>query len=1443
MRHFIVFVLGLLLFGTLCTKAQSQRSVRHYDIEDGLPQKTIVDIAQDKNGFMWFATPNMISKFNGLNFYSYGLDDNNTNPVRNNKFYRIKFDAAGCIWITTRENRVFRFDPEIEKFINLDSLPEFKKDGFQVSDVINTACGNTWIIGGSKSECYCFKGHSLKPVTLKIPGQSEIRQVFDDAGRNTWVLTTKGIYLYSPDLQYKTAYFQNKNDFFCAKETADAIWFGAGNGMLYRYLKSNRQFYTISTNAKSAINVIERIDDQHLFIAAGGDFSVYNLATGTLQNSNISALSNAANTSIRSCYVDRQKNVWIETNRQGIAKFNPATGGFKHFVLKTENFADHPFSPQMMIWEDIHDRLWIQQHGGGFGYYDAAKDQLVPISNMLPPNTSRFSGMLYAGCSDKQGNLWVSSKSQGIDQVVFPEPIFSARLVDTAGNNNVRSIMEDRLHRIWVGTKDDKITIFTKDLKKIGCLTTNGTIGKGPSLPGMPYAIITDWQGNIWIGTKGSGIYKLVPNKSASAYTVHHYGYNKTDPYSLSDNKVYSICQDSHHNIWIGTYSTGLNLVDNQNDGRFYNYRNQFKNFPIKLAPHIRSITEDTAFGMLYLSTTKGLMVFPSKLGTQGVSRYRFYRQAPNGTGLNGHDVFNTCVTTRGEVYVAVSGGINHVIKKDAAGYPVKFTYFTTHNGLISDLTSQVCEDHEHKLWIISESVLMRLNPSTHTFENYPDIAQSIKGAMLAEGGDITTQSGHLLLGTTGGLVEIYPDRMKKNTFSPNVTFTAFQLANRRVPVGPSSPLQKDINEVSALTLNHKQNFITIEYAALDFSNTKQIKYAYRLDGIDSTWVGTRERSAKYINIPPGHYVFHVRSTNSRGLWLNNERRLEINIQPAIWQTWWAKVLYVLIGLALVISVSRWIISLYRLKDRLQLEKEQTEMKTSFFTDVSHEIRTPLTLIVSPVENILETEKLPPNVANHLKTVLRNSRRMLRLVNQILDFRKIQAQLLVVREIAIGEAAAAITTEFFSTITNKCLNLKIKDDTFGQKIWVDADSLEKLLLNLLSNIVKYTPADTTVELNLFVTSDKLALQVRDHGHGMSKEIVGKLFSRFVSYNPDKANPSTGIGLSIVKEIVDRHGAEIHVESYENVGSTFTILFLTGVAHFANLPNIMLANTNYEEEAPVQLTDSEPAALNVTTTDSILLIEDDDELRHYIGCMLREHYKVYEAADGVAGLEIARQNVPDFIISDIMMPKMSGIDFLDALRSAPAINHIPLIFLTAKADPDTEVAAYEHGADGFITKPFSVKMLKLRIGTIMAQRKRLYVDAEHKTAVHKQQRLSVPALKVVDANERFLTKTQQEILKNISNNDFGVDNLISIMPMSRSVFVKKLKSLTGQSPVEYIRGIKIKHAASLLDTDQYSVKEISHMIGINDTKYFSQRFKEVMGVLPSEYKSRNTAVLK
>ncbi|QKJ30704.1 response regulator [Mucilaginibacter mali] len=1437
--HRFVFIV-LLIFMAGHATAQLKYDVQHYGIEDGLPQKTVMDMLQDQKGFMWFSTWDGISKFDGSAFHSYIINKEDTRLMRGNRFDKIYLDKHGYIWTRTHDNDIYRFDPRLEAFSNIRSFPPFKKSPFHVSDVIPMASGKVWLVSNNEG-CICFKDTAFKPMLFNIGNDKQIddqvRGILEDKEKRSWILTDNGLFQFSPDLRSRRSYFTNGVSFFTAVELGNEIWFGSKNGSIYIFNKDTNKFRLFATGSRSAIAFLKKIDDQRLLICSSdNDFLTYDSQNNALKRYAVSSsLADTTAARIRSCYIDTRKNVWIETGTGGVTRFNAEAGTLKYYPIKPENANDNLVTLKFLIWEDVNHDVWIHSSGGGFVWYDPSADSLVPVVGMRPADANSFSSMLYAGFSDKQGNLWLSTRSQGIEKLILNDPAFKFSLVNAKGNNNVRSILEDSHHRVWIATKDGRINIYTANQEKLGIITADGGIGTGKPLGGMAYSMIEDAEGNIWVGTKGAGVYKLVPDGTDRKYKVSHYVTNKADPYSLTDNRVYRIYADSRNRVWIGTYAGGLNLADNHIDGRFYNFKNQFKNYPINTAYHIRSIAEDHS-GKLYIGATLGLFVIAPDATQNKLDEIRHYQRSQKNNGLGGNDVYDICTTSKGDIYIATfGGGFDKVVAKDKEGYPSRFVNYSTRNGLLSDLTNQIKEDTEHKLWIVCESNLMRFDPNKHTFENYYDISRLIRGDNFAEGGDINTSTGNIMLGTTGGFITINTSKLKPDSFKPYMAITGFQLANRNVPVGNSSPLMQHIDDLASLKLDHKQNFITISFAALDMAYTKQIRYQYKLDGVDSDWVDTRERSTNYINLSPGKYVFHVRSTNSKGLWLNNEHQLLITIVPAFWQTGWAWAFYIIAVLCLVFFIARSVIIFFRLKDRLVLEHEQTEMRSTFFTDISHEIRTPLTMIVSPVENILESEKTNPNVTQQLQLVLKNSRRMLRLVNQILDFRKIQHQLLTVLETPVGAFVTSIANDFAKNAQTENITLSINDETAGETIYIDRDSIDKMMYNLLSNAFKHTAKGGTITVNITPQNGKIAVQVADNGSGMPEEIMQKLFKRFVSHHPDKSKPSTGIGLSIVKEIVERHGASIQVDSTENKGSTFTVLFLKGTEHLKNADNVNFGTAPIEA-APVADNNTGPAEVQDGRI-SILLVEDDDDLRKYISGLLINEYRVFETMDGQEAMELAQKEIPDFIISDIMMPRMNGIDFLKKLRQQQSTSHIPLIFLTAKVDRDTEISAYDLGADAYITKPFSTKMLQSRIKTILDQRKKLYLHLTNKKGLNG---LSVGLHTPVhnDLNDQFINTVKAEIEKNISNVAFTIDSLISIMPMSRSVFVKKLKSLTGLSPIEYMRVIKFQHAAKLIETEQYSIKEVSYMVGISDTKYFSQRFKEVMGMLPSEYKKNS-----
>ncbi|GAB6012984.1 hybrid sensor histidine kinase/response regulator transcription factor [Viscerimonas tarda] len=1466
-KHINLFLFFIAVF-SLPSLGQPKCFFEHYGVEDGLPQNSIMDIMQDSKDFMWFSTWNGLCKFDGYNFYTYLIQQGDKQIKRSNRIDLIREDKYGYIWTLPYDREPLRFDPSTEKFVGLEALDEYKNLSFTGTNIITAKSGKVWLLSNEMG-CICVLDSTFSN-TVAFNSQNgkihanKIYTVYEDENLNSWILTDNGLYLFSANGEkVNDLFFEKENpasqpaqNFYSVMELKNQIWFSSDNGRIWIYDKKDELFTLLEVKTTSKIHTIRNINDTQALIATGEDgFFIYNLSLKTFEKYNMFTLPGMRSNEIISCYIDRAKNIWLELNCFGVSKFDLESKTIKHFEMKIESKILNVFPPNFYMLEDKENRLWVHPRGGGFSLYDAANDELVPFYNELFSPSWRFSNVVQVAFSDRQGNLWLSTRSHGLEKIIFNNDVFNSTIVDndvySTINNDIRAMLEDDNQNLWVSTKGEKIYVYDRDRNNLGYLCQSGRIDGDTPLTGICYCIMQDADKNIWIGTKGEGLYKLTPTEDPEFFKIKQFKNSPTNLYSLSSNNVYSIFQDKKRRIWVGTYDGGLNLVEDGSE-RFINYKNNLKNYPTQYGSQIRIISADK-YGNICVGTTLGLIMFSPNFKSVNQIAYKSYIKVLNDkNSLGGNDVYDICTTRNGDTYIATfGGGVNRIIEVGKDGFPTKFTSYGVKDGLPSDVILTIVEDSKSRLWIATEGNLTRFDPDKNSFETYSEVSRLIKGQTFSENARCVAQSGQVFFGFSKGFITIDPDKVNTNTFKPYIALTKLKIANQDVAIGEDSPLKENIDNINYIKLDHTQNFISIEFVALDYLDPQRIIYAYKLDEFDKDWIiGQKQRTANYTNLSPGSYTFRVKSTNSDGIWMENEHILKIEITPSFWQTGWAYLLYtLLIGVAAYVVLNIFF-SFYRLENKVKLEYEQTEMKTRFFTDISHEIRTPLTMIVSPVEHILENEKIPEEIRTQLQLVLKNANRMLRMVNQILDFRKIQKKDLNIQETVIAPFVREICNNFQEIAEERRINLIINNQIGDEKLWIDRDSFEKLLFNLLSNAFKYTQSDKTIEVSLSneKRDNAVALTVRDQGKGMSKEILNKLFTRFASFNKDKNKPSTGIGLSIVKEVADKHHAKILVESEITRGSCFTVLFNKGANHFKDDQGITFVHEQTQEQDVLE--DAEQADLieEIAAEDDtlrkkdrqlILVVEDDEDLRRFITTMLHPHYNVLEAPDGKVGYDLAIKKNPDFIVSDIMMPEIDGVELLRRIRANGITSHIPFILLTAKSNMESKIDGLEYGADDYITKPFSVKYLRARIDNIILQRQRLYRIFKDSDFLyfspledkHEDEHT------ITSRDELFLQKVRAEVENNIDDSNFLIDNLVVNLGMSRTVFFKKLKSLIGISPIDFIRDIKIKHAAKLLDTHrEYTVKEVSFMIGMLDVKYFTRCFKAIVGMTPTEYRN-------
>lgn len=1436
----------------------------HYSTKDGLPQYTIMDIIQDQKGFMWFASWDGLSKFDGYRFSNYKVKSGDKYFVKSNRIEKIEEDKFNRIWFKSYDGEMHCFNPATESYWGAQLIDSLKSRNIQFSGINIQPSGKVWLTSNSggciliKDSVFDYQCYNMQNGSLK---NNHVRVVFEDKELNSWILTDNGLTRLNVSGDKKEDYFfsvqkdknSKKQSFYAAYDTGKEILFSSEKGKIWRYSKIDGKFTVFQTSSSSEITSIQSTSGSELLLVTRNNGLIL-LNTETLLTRYFNTKTTAEMLSDRIALVHPEKdgNLWYETEDQmGIFRLDLKNYQTFYYKVKVDDTFAWVVPPHSFILEDANGNVWVHPRGGGFSMYNQQTKTLMPVNQQIRFTEHMVSNILHSGYADKQGNLWLCSRTHGVDKVVFHKSDFHFAQINPADRseiaNEVRAVFEDQASRLWIATKDRKITLFDAGKRKLGCLSTDGDIRQNAFFPAMVYSMIQDKKGNIWIGTKGAGLYKFTKNISGAKYSVQHFVHLPNQVNSLSENSVYTIFEDLHGRIWVGTYGGGINLIEENNGNiSFCQYKNKFKAYPFKEAARVRFITESKK-GLITVGTAGGLIVFSSAFKHPQQIRFRHYTTEPNNAeGISGNDVHGICHTSAGEMFIATfGGGLDKVLTYDQQGFPKTFKSYNKSDGLPSDVILSVVEDEQGKLWISNENNLSRFDPEKETIETFAQINRLSPGLSFSEASTCRLKSNELIFGLSGGFLSFYSGQIINSKFKPDIVFSNLLLYNKIQTIGNESPLKVSLDNTRELRLNHKQNYFSIEYAALDYNEPKNILYAYKLDGFDDDWnYVQKQRIANYTNLPKGKYIFRVKSTNSEGVWMDNERQLKVVIMPSFWETGWAMAMYLLFVLGLLYVVMRVILTFYKLKSNIAVEKKISDMKLRFFTDISHEIRTPLTMITAPVEMIMNDEKTPENTKNQLKIIYQNTNRLLRLVNQILDFRKIQFMKIKVSELELSVIVAEIFENFSDIARSQKITYEFDNQADGVKVWVDPDCVDKILMNLLSNAFKFTPAGKKIIVRLKAEEKNILLEVQDEGPGLGVEKQKKLFTRFASFNADKSKPSTGIGLSMVKELVDKSGSRIQVKSEPGNGTIIQVIFPYGTNHLPEDVEIIKGESNSGEtkkpDASInqvaQPLHSPQEEIKKIEKSTILIVEDDADLRAFIKTMLENDYYIYEAEDGEMGFELAVKYIPDFIVSDIMMPKMDGVEMLHKIRNDIQTSHIPVVLLTAKTNIESKLEGLESGADDYISKPFSVTYFKARISNLIQQRKHLQEIYNSTFTGRPKEQFELGELEISSKDKEIMDKVLHVIEDNIENFEFSVDDLCKSINMSRSAFFKKLKSLTGMGPLEFVRDLKMKRAAVLIASGQYRIKEVTYMVGIADTRYFAKCFKEKYGKTPMEYKS-------
>ncbi|WP_407431186.1 two-component regulator propeller domain-containing protein [Arcticibacter sp.] len=1441
--------LAVSLCFSLPAVGQLKEILKHYSTEDGLSHDGILCMTRDREGFMWFGTWDGLNKFDGSTFSVYKSHSGDSSSLSNNKIRNIVEDRDGYLWIKTYDHSLYRFNKRTERFYAIGQKGDLKN--IVVDRIYPLEKGHVWLTSKSQGLLHVVNTSPLADPQIyrysksgtgkfKLPSDS-VNFLFEDHQKSIWIGTAAGLIRMKQGLANSSpTVYHPELSFTCASRNGNLVYFGTREGQLLIFNLLSGQLTAKELHKGTNINAIHISSGRILYAVTSG----HGLIRVDLTTNEVTFTQSSKFNSFFSIHEDRSGRLWLEPQSTGIVKYDPVKNTFKLFTQKKDSHAISP-NNNYIVFEDVNGTLWTRLKGGGFGFYNPLEDKIEYFYNEPGGEHHRFSNIVTALYPDSTGILWMATIDGGINTVTFPRNNFNHKLLvkkpNNRSQNEVRVLFEDSKERLWVGTKSGELSVFEQGRKKEQIF--DHIPGKRI---GNVYSIMEDSGGVIWLGTKGEGLLMAVPtDASGNKYQLTRFLSDARNPYSLSNNTVYSIIQDKRGRIWAGTFGGGLNeVVRNKSRTFFINQRTSFKHYPAA-SKYIRHLCEDS-FGDIWIATTNGLVILnPHKGSRDDFSFVRHTKIPGDKQSLGNNDVQFIYRDQASGMWVGTfGGGLNKRVSPGRSPM-VRFRVYTLQDGLSSDIILSMAEDRSGHLWLATESGLSRLDKGGKQFKNY-DTYDGLPDTKFSESAAFRSQSGHMFFGCTEGYISFDPTKIANRKVSANMALTNLQLFNNDIVPGVSgSPLSQSLNSTARIKLAYDQNVVNIDYAVLDYRASHKIQYAYILKGYDKDWHHVKnQKKATYTNLPPGDYEFIVKSVNKDLFHNVPQKSIKISILPPPWLTIWAYIAYILIALGVLEMARRIIISMIRLRNKVTIEHKLTELKLQFFTNISHELRTPLTLIVGPLEELSRTESVSEQGKRYISTISRNANRMIRFINQLLDFRKVQSgkMRLAVSEVDVVRLIAEITDYFDGLAREKRINLQLESDVEELYAWVDAEKMDIIIYNLLSNAFKFSPSDTAILVRIIGAGEEgyFTVTVSDQGSGVPPDKLKDIFDLY--YEGEHLNPSlkgTGIGLALSAELVHAHKGEITAENNPDGGMTFSLRFRSGNQHFqkdqinriSSEPIPALTDIFHEEEdASLVIADSmAPTELEMPV---VLLVEDNVELRKFMAGQLSTFYKVMEAADGAEGLVAAEKSLPDLIISDVMMPGVDGIQMLDHLKHNTLTSHIPVILLTAKSSVESQVEGLRYGADFYITKPFNMRYLIALVANFMKRRNQQLqsLTSDDKKVVS----LKPDEILITSKDEEFIKQVIKIIEESMEDSEFNIDSVAESVGFGRTTFYKKLKSLTGLAPVEFVREMRLKRSKQLLDSGEYTISEIAYTTGFKSLGYFSTCFKEKYKLSPSAY---------
>ena len=1344
-------------------------------------------IYKDYKGYMWFGTGDGLVRFDGINLYLYENDQDDTTSITHNSINTIIEDKNKNLWIGT-PNGLNLYNRIHDNFINAINIHSnlINLQNIYVSDLSVDKDSLIWIGTVDGLIVYNPKKQEINNYTFKINEPTSLSSnwidcIVTDEEDNKWIGTQNGLNLFIKEINGFKRFYTNpedtnslsNNNITSLEVDHDGnLWIGTINGGLNKLIKKNN------------------------------DLSFKRLYNITLEGKR-------SNNAILSLNSDKRGYMWIGTENGGLSLFNINTNQFKVYKVEEGN----PYSlSSNSIWSlyiDKEGRLWIGTYNKGINVIDEEFNKFESYRKNIFNKISLADNDVKGFTEDEHGNIWIATDGGGVcmfDPVTrqFTKFIKSNDPEGNLVNDAVQTILFDSNNNLWVGPWGGGIDRFNKYGIKINNYKIQNDNGGGNN---NVFVIYEDSEGTIWAGTAGSGLYYYSLENGIFKLVT----YENPSVIITENSYVTELFEDSEGSFWIGTLY-GMAILKRNPDQKYSSINITQDDYPSLSSNMINAIFEDNK-NRLWI-----------------------------GTGDYGLNLFN---------------------RQDST-----FTSFQKKDGFLSNSIRGILEDDNGYLWIMTNKGISKFNYDSLSFINYTS-EDGLNSNEFYRRSCLRSKKGKFYIGGENGFNAFYPKDIKQNNFIPPVYLTNLKINNVQAKIGAkNSPLKKYIGETKEITLNHKQSSFTIEFVALNYTHAVRNQFSYKLEGFDDDWIRNgNKRSASYTNIKPGNYIFLVKGSNNDVVWNNNPTKLIIIIKPPYWRTWWAILIYILLISVLGFFSLRIWNERIKIKNQLRIEQlarekehELNELNIQFFTNIAHEFRTPLSLIIAPLESLIKSAGT--KIKDQLMVIYRNADRLLQLTNNLMDIRKLEDGKTKLKVQNRDVISFMKDVSLFFNMNSKSHNISFSINSKEDNIigYFDPEKIETVLLNILSNAFKYTPDGGKIDVKIktinaneiennyktylekyIPESRYIEAKITNNGKGILSEELPYIFDKFYQAKSSgiRKKSGTGIGLTLAKGLIEMHHGAIWVESIPEKETCFTFILPIDYNAFnedelTQEPNDILHGDDKISIDYSKLTNNDTDDLAESDTyiekPEILVIEDNDELRLFITKELSKKYKVAQAENGKIGIDIAQSDIPDLIVSDIIMPECTGIELCKILKTDERTCHIPIVLLTAKTTVNEQIEGIEIGADAYITKPFSVQFLHAKINQLIQSRRQLYA--------HFSQDVYIQPSKITDnkKDQSFLQKAIDYIVQNIADNNLNVEELAEAMNMSRSNVYRKIKALTGNTIIEFIRIIRLKEAIKLMGKKKFTLAEIAYKTGFTSPAYFTKSFKDQYGKPPSEYLS-------